>query len=59
MIHDPSIPTIADATPEEREQFGLPLLPDVSHLSTEDDTPVDNLLAEKQQRLLVTCLHNR
>lgn len=26
--------------------------PDISHLVTEDDTPVDNILSEKQQRLL-------
>ncbi|PIG94008.1 Uma2 family endonuclease [Gloeocapsopsis sp. IPPAS B-1203] len=32
--------------------------PDISHLVTEDDTPVDNLLAEKQQRLLTSCLYS-
>ena len=28
-------------------------MPDVRYLVTEDDTPVDNLFSEKQQRLLV------
>ena len=32
--------------------------PDVSHLITEDDEPVDNPFSEKQQRLLVDCLHS-
>ena len=32
-------------------------LPDVSQLMTEDDTPVDNLFSEKQQRLLVEPLY--
>ena len=31
--------------------------PDVSHLITEDDEPVDNPFSEKQQRLLVDTLH--
>ncbi len=31
--------------------------PDISHLITEDDTPVDNLFSEKQQRLLVDPLY--
>ncbi|MEM8639107.1 MAG: Uma2 family endonuclease [Cyanobacteria bacterium P01_G01_bin.54] len=32
--------------------------PDLSHILTEDDTPVDNLLSEKQQRLLTSCLYS-
>lgn len=32
-------------------------VPDVSELVTEDDTPVDNLFSEKQQRLLVESLY--
>lgn len=32
--------------------------PDVSHLITEDDEPVDNPFSEKQQRMLVDCLHS-
>jgi hypothetical protein len=33
------------------------LRPDVSHLVTEDDTPVDNIFSEKQQRLLTEPLY--
>jgi Uma2 family endonuclease len=33
------------------------LLPDVAHLVTEDDTPVDNLASEKQMRLLTEPLY--
>ena len=35
----------------------LPLEPDVSHLVTEDDTPVDSILSEKQMRLFPSILH--
>lgn len=31
---------------------------DISHIVTEDDTPVDNLLSEKQQRLLTETLYS-
>ena len=34
------------------------LHPDVEHLVTEDDTPVDNLFSEKQQRLLIRPLYS-
>ncbi|NET37529.1 MAG: Uma2 family endonuclease [Cyanothece sp. SIO1E1] len=34
------------------------VVPDISHLVTEDDTPVDNLLQEKQQRFLAQCLYS-
>ncbi|MBE2199365.1 MAG: Uma2 family endonuclease [Anaerolinea sp.] len=33
------------------------LIPDISHLVTEDDTPVDNLASEKQMRLLTEPLY--
>ena len=33
-------------------------IPDVSHLITEDDAPVDNLIQEKLQRLLVESLYS-
>ncbi len=33
-------------------------LPDLSHIETEDDTPVDNLLSAKNQRLLVEPLYS-
>ena len=36
---------------------GIPI-PDTSDLITEDDEPVDNLLSEKQQRLLVETLYS-
>ncbi|MGC9505293.1 Uma2 family endonuclease [Baaleninema sp.] len=32
--------------------------PDISDLVTEDETPVDNLLSEKQQRLLTSALYS-
>lgn len=32
--------------------------PNVEHLVTEDDTPVDNIFSEKQQRLLVDTLYS-
>jgi hypothetical protein len=32
------------------------VIPDISNLVIEDDTPVDSLISEKQQRLLVTSL---
>ncbi len=35
----------------------LPLEPDVSHLVTEDDTPVDGWVSEKQMRLFPNILH--
>lgn len=34
-----------------------PLEPDVSHLVTEDDTPVDNYFSEKQMRMFPSILH--
>lgn len=32
--------------------------PDIAHLITEDDEPVDNLPSEKQQRLLTESLYS-
>lgn len=32
--------------------------PDISRVVTEDDTPVDNLFSETQQRLLCDCLYS-
>ena len=42
-----------------REDAPLPpeYWPDVEHLVIEDDTPVDNLFSEKQQRLLTEPLY--
>ena len=41
----------------EAEVDAIPI-PDISHLVTEDDTPVDNLIQEKLQRFLVVCLYS-
>jgi Uma2 family endonuclease len=38
--------------------YELPPAPDTSHLITEDDTPVDNLASEKNQRLLTEALYS-
>jgi hypothetical protein len=38
--------------------YELPPAPDTSHLVTEDDTPVDNLVSEKNQRLLTEPLYS-
>ncbi|MGB0564587.1 MAG: Uma2 family endonuclease, partial [Spirulinaceae cyanobacterium] len=54
----PTTPTVispeADAPDEAAPAFEL----DISHLVLEDETPVDNLIQEKLQRLLVYCLYN-
>ena len=34
------------------------VIPDISNLVIEDDTPVDNLISEKQQRLLTEPLYS-
>ncbi len=34
------------------------LRPNIDHIVTEDDTPVDNIFSEKQQRLLADSLYN-
>ena len=47
-------PKFSEDKPEDLE-FSAPDLRDVI---TEDDTPVDNLISEKQQRLLTTTLYN-
>ena len=45
------------ATASDNAEADIPV-PDVSHLVTEDDTPVDNLIQEKLQRFLVECLYS-
>jgi hypothetical protein len=52
----PSSPAIADFA--DQAALEVPTAPDISHLVTEDDDPVDNLISEKQQRLLVLCLYS-
>lgn len=39
-------------------QSSVDMTPDIQHLITEDDTPVDNLPSEKQQRLLTEPLYS-
>ncbi len=39
------------------EPVAIPI-PDPNQFVTEDDTPVDSLLSEKQQRLLTSCLYS-
>ncbi len=36
----------------------IDLSPDISHLVIEDDAPVDNLISEKQLRLLTETLYS-
>jgi len=43
--------------PVEPESELTAIRPNVSHIITEDDKPVDNLPSEKQQRLLVEPLY--
>ena len=43
---------------ESAAEVELPSPPQVSHLITEDDTPVDNMPSEKQQRLLTEPLYS-
>ena len=47
----------AEPTAPDADNAEIPI-PDVSHLVTEDDTPVDNLIQEKLQRFLVECLYS-
>jgi len=49
-----------DTLPDHEIPQALPeeLHPDVEHLVTEDDTPVDNIFSEKQQRLLTEPLYS-
>lgn len=42
---------------EAAEELLLAEAPDISHIITEDDTPVDNIFSEKQQRLLAESLN--
>ena len=49
--------TSTTTPPEDIADWELPPRPDVSHLITEDDTPVDNIFSEKQMRLLTESIH--
>lgn len=48
----------AQAQASAPEEFLYAPKPDVSHLITEDDEPVDNVFSEKQQRLLTEPLYS-
>lgn len=54
MSETTEISALPDATTTDVE---LPIKLDVSHLITEDDSPVDNFLSEKNQRLLTEPLY--
>ena len=51
----PETLTIDEQQPDYRDEL---VIPDVSHLVTEDDTPVDNIISEKQMRLLTEPLYS-
>lgn len=42
----------------DEPDYPLPPRPDVSHIETENDDPVDNIASAKQQRLLVESLYS-
>lgn len=50
------IETISPPTFIIEEEYEMPVV-DVSHLITEDDTPVDNIFSERQMHLLVDSLY--
>ena len=47
-----------DPWPEGIDAYPEDIWPDVDDLVTEDDTPVDNIFSEKQQRLLTEPLYS-
>jgi Uma2 family endonuclease len=59
---EPEPSDIPDIEKEKEERESRPLSPDewpnIDHIETEDDTPVDNLASEKQQRLLTEPLYS-
>jgi len=54
MTENVVLETPADAL----EPLDVSQHPDISHIETEDDTPVDNIFSAKQQRLLVESLYS-
>lgn len=54
MSDVPQLSALSNETAGDPE---LPIELDISHLITEDDTPVDNFLSEKNQRLLTESLY--
>jgi hypothetical protein len=49
---------ISTSTDLELPEYDDLVIPDISNLVIEDDTPVDNLISEKQQRLLTESLYS-
>jgi Uma2 family endonuclease len=49
----------AEISSTQSTEYRLPpeFEPDLSHIETEDETPVDNVIAERQHRLLVEALY--
>lgn len=49
-----------DVTTDVGAEYRIPpeLEPDISHIVTEDNAPVDNIFSERQQRLLAQTLHS-
>ena len=52
-----TIPSV-DAAESVKVKHGPAVGPSIDHLVTEDDVPVDNILSEKQQRLLTEPLYS-
>lgn len=52
------VTTDAEIYSKVEEEWVEAPAPDINHLVTEDETPVDNLISEKQQRFLTTCLYS-
>lgn len=52
-----SMPTSSEFGQQPFAALPPDLLPSIEHLTTEDDTPVDNIYSEKQQRLLTHPLY--
>lgn len=50
-------PVALEEAEERAETLPVPEEPSIEHLVTEDDTPVDNIFSEKQQRLLTEPLY--
>lgn len=49
---------VSETPADALEPLDPALHPDISHIETEDDTPVDNIFSAKQQRLLVEPLYS-
>ncbi len=58
VLERPPQPEEATVSPLPEPLWEPPPRPDITHLITEDDTPVDNIFSEKQQRLLTEPLYS-